>query len=166
MLMLVGNITKTLSHRWLLNPPFWHMFIRPRGIHHMSKWGSWLAELMGVMLSSLLCQNTGLNWYTKAQKSSLDWWCCLFVVRYCWMKSITLSCLLIFGPKRCMLCYLLVFSGHRCKKPVREFVGNGRFVNMLKITHKHPQVYWNLYPFLSEGLDLGPWILSLGCLLV
>ena len=37
---------------------------------------------------------------------------------------------------------------------------------MLKIAHKHPQVYWNHYPLLTEGLDLGLWILSLGCLLV
>ena len=37
---------------------------------------------------------------------------------------------------------------------------------MLKIAHKHPQAYWNLYPLLTEGLDLGLWTLSLGCLLV
>ena len=82
------------------------------------------------------------------------------------MKSTTLSCLLILGPKRCMLCCLLVCGGHRCEFPVREFVSNVRFVNMLKIAHKHPQAYWNLYPLLTEGLDLGLWILSLGCLLV
>ena len=33
---------------------------------------------------------------------------------------------------------------------------------MLKIAHKHPQAYWNLYPLLTEGLDLGLWTLSLG----
>ena len=37
---------------------------------------------------------------------------------------------------------------------------------MLKIAHKHPQDYWNPYPLLTEGLDLGLWTLSLGCLLV
>ena len=37
---------------------------------------------------------------------------------------------------------------------------------MLKIAHKHPQAYWNPYPLLTEGLDLGLWTLSLGCLLV
>ena len=41
-----------------------------------------------------------------------------------------------------------------------------RFVNMLKIAHKHPQVYWNPYPLLIEGLDLGQWTLSLGYLYV
>ena len=41
-----------------------------------------------------------------------------------------------------------------------------RFVNMLKIAHKHPQVYWNPYPLLTEGLDLGQWTLLLGYLYV
>ena len=49
---------------------------------------------------------------------------------------------------------------------VSKFVSDVRFVNMLKIAHKHPQAYCNLYPLLKEGLDLGLWILSLGCLLV
>ena len=35
---------------------------------------------------------------------------------------------------------------------------------MLKIVHKHPQACCNCYPLLREGLDLGLWILSLGCL--
>ena len=82
------------------------------------------------------------------------------------MRSTRLSCLLILGPKRCMLCCLLVCGGHRCEFLVSKFVSNVKFVNMLKIAHKHPQAYWNLYPFLTEGLDLGLWILSLGCLLV
>ena len=30
-----------------------------------------------------------------------------------------------------------------------------RFVNMLNIAHKHPQVYWNPYPLLIEGSDHG-----------
>ena len=33
---------------------------------------------------------------------------------------------------------------------------------MLKIAHKHPQAYWNLYSLLTEGFDLGLWTLSLG----
>ena len=37
---------------------------------------------------------------------------------------------------------------------------------MLKIAHKYPQAYWNPYPLLREGLDLGLWISSLGCPLV
>ena len=49
---------------------------------------------------------------------------------------------------------------------VSKFVSNVKFANMLKIAHKHPQAYCNLYPLLTEGLDLGLWILSLGCLLV
>ena len=114
----------------------------------------------------MLCQNTGLSWYVKAQKSSLDWWRHLLVGRCCWMRSTTLSCLLILGLKRCMLCYLLVCGIHICKFLVRKFVSSVRFVNMLKIAHKHPQAYWNLYPLLKEGLDLVLWILSLGYLLV
>ena len=61
LLLLVGGMTKPLFLRWLLNPPFWHVFIRPHGIHQMMKCGSWLVGVMGVMLSSMLCQNTGLN---------------------------------------------------------------------------------------------------------
>ena len=41
-----------------------------------------------------------------------------------------------------------------------------RFVNMLKIAHKHPQDCWNHYSLLREALDLGLWISSLGCHLV
>ena len=37
---------------------------------------------------------------------------------------------------------------------------------MLRIAHKHPQVCWNRYPLLIEGLDLGLWISSLGYHLV
>ena len=37
---------------------------------------------------------------------------------------------------------------------------------MPKIEHKHPQDFWNHYSLLREGLDLGQWILSLGCYLV
>ena len=65
-----------------------------------------------------------------------------------------------------MLCCLLVYSGHQCENHVREFSESVRFVNMLKIVHKHPQVYWNPYPLLTEGLDLGLWTLSLGCFFV
>ena len=46
------------------------------------------------------------------------------------------------------------------------FVGRVRFVNMLKIAHRHPQVYWNPYPLLIGGLDHGQWTLSPGYLYV
>ena len=36
-LVLVGNMTKPLFHHWWLNPPFWHVFVRPYGIHQMLK---------------------------------------------------------------------------------------------------------------------------------
>ena len=91
------------------------------------------------MLSSMLYQNMAMNWSIKAQKSSLDWWCHLLVGRYCWMKSSTLNSLLIFAPKRCIPCYLLMCGGHRCENLVRKFVYNARFVNMLKIAYKHPR---------------------------
>ena len=83
------------------------------------------------------------------------------------MKSTTLSCLFFLGPKRyMMLCCLLVCGGCRCKKFVRKFSSLVRFVNVLKIAPKYPQAYWNPYPLLTEGLDLGLWALSLGCLIV
>ena len=77
-----------------------------------------------------------------------------------------LSCLLILGIKRCMLYCLLMFGGLRCKKLAREFAKNVRFANVLKLAHKHPQIYWNPYPLLIEGLDLGQWTLLLGYLYV
>ena len=43
------------------------------------------------------------------------------------------------------------------------YVGHVKFINVLKIAHKHPQACWNSYPLLREGLDLGLWISSLGC---
>ena len=166
MLLLVGRMTKPLFLRWLLNPPFWQVFTKSHGIHQTFKWGSWLVEHVEVMLSSMLCQNTGLNCSIKAKKSSLNWWCHLFVGRCYWMKSTTLSFLLILGPKRCMLCCLLMYSGHRSENPVRKFCSNVRFVNILKIAHKYPQVYLNLYLLLTKCLDLGLWTLSLGYLFV
>ena len=54
-----------------------------------------------------------------------------------------------------MLCCLLACGGHRCKNFIGKFVSDVRFVNMLNIAHKNPQVYWNLYPLLIADLDLG-----------
>ena len=82
------------------------------------------------------------------------------------MRSTTLSCLLILSLKRYMLCCLLIYSIHRCLFLFSKFVSNVKFVNVIKIAHKHPQAYWNRYPLLTKGLDLGLWILSLGCHLV
>ena len=82
------------------------------------------------------------------------------------MKSTTQSYLLILGPKKCMLCCLLACGGHRCENPVSKFVSSVRFVNVLRIAHKHPQDYWNPYQLLIEDLDLGQWTLSLGYLFV
>ena len=65
-----------------------------------------------------------------------------------------------------MLCCVFMYGGHRCENLVKKFVTNARFVNMLRIAYKHPQVYWNLYPLLIEGLDHSQWTLSLGSLLV
>ena len=112
-LLLLGNMSKPLSHRWLLSPFFWHVFIKPCGILQTLKWGSWLIKHMKVMLSFMLYPNTGLIWFIKAQKSSLDWWCHLFIGRCYWMRSTTLSFPLILGLKRYMLCCLLVCVGHR-----------------------------------------------------
>ena len=132
----------------------------------MLKLESWLIKHVGVMLSSMLYPNTGLSWFIQAQKSNLSWWCHLFISIYYWIRSTTLSCLLILGPKRCLLCYLLMCDHYKYEKLVREFVSLVKSINMLKIVHKHPQAYWNLYPLLTDGLDLGQWTLSLGCLLV
>ena len=49
---------------------------------------------------------------------------------------------------------------------VKKFEKSDRFINMLKIAHKHPQVNWNPYSLLIEGLDPSQWTLSLGYLYV
>ena len=116
------------------------------------------------MFSFMLCLNMGLNLYLKAQKSSVDWWCHLLIGRYYCMRSTILSCLLILGTKRCMIYCPLIFGGPRCENHIREFVNSVRFVNMLRTAQRHPQVYWNPYPLLIEGLD--QWDLSLGYLYV
>ena len=54
------------------------------------------------------------------------------------MKSITLSCRLILGLRRCMIYCLLMYGGDRCEFLVSRFVSNLMFVNVLKIAHKHP----------------------------
>ena len=77
-----------------------------------------------------------------------------------------LSYLLIFGTKRCMLCYLLVFDGPRCENLIKGFSNSVRFVNMQRTAHRHPQVCWNPYPLLIDGLDRSQWTLSLGYLYV
>ena len=77
-----------------------------------------------------------------------------------------LSYQLILGTKRCMLCFLLVCGGHRYDNRVIKFAESVRFVKMLNIAHKYPQVYWNPYLLLIEGLDHGQWTISLGYLLV
>ena len=142
------------------------VFIRPRGILQTLKWGSWLREHVEIMLSFMLCPNTGLNWSLKAQRSSLDWWCCLLVGRCCWMRFTTLSCLLILGLRKSMHCCLPMYVGHTWGFFVSKSVSLVRFVNVLRIAHNHPQACWNHYPLLREGLNLGQWISSLGCHLV
>ena len=163
---LVGNMSKPLFYRWLLNPHSWHLFIKPCGIFQTLKWGSWLVELVVCMLSSMLCPKNDLIWFINAQKSSLNWWCRLFFGGCCWIRSTTLSCLLILGLKRCMLCCQLVCGFHKCNFLVSKFVSNVKFVSIIKIAHKHPPAYWNRNSLLREGLDLGLWILSLGWHLV
>ena len=71
------------------------------------------------------------------------------------MRSTILSCLLILGLRRCMFCCLPVSGGHTSEFLVNKSVGLVRFFNVLRIAHKHPQVFWNHYPLLKEGLDLG-----------
>ena len=166
LLLLLGIMPRLLFHHCLLNPHSWHVFLRPHGILKRLKCASWLRELVEIMLSFTLYPNTGFNWFLKPQKSSLDWWCCLLIGRCCWIRSTTLSCLLILGLKRCMLYCLLVCGGPTWEFPVSKFVSPVRFFNVLKIAHKHPQNCWNRCPLLREGLDLGRWILSLGCHLV
>ena len=82
------------------------------------------------------------------------------------MRSTILSCPLILGIKRCMLCYLLVFGGRKCENHIRGFANSVRFVNMLRTAHRHLQVFCNPYPLLMEGLYHGQWTLSLGYLYV
>ena len=118
------------------------------------------------MLSFMLYPKTELSWSLKIQKSSLDWWCHLLVSRCCWIRSTTLSCLLILGLKRCMLCCLPVYDGHSWDFLAIKSFSLVKFVNVLRIVHKHPQDCWNHYPLLIEGLDLGLWILSLAYPLV
>ena len=136
------------------------------GPFQMLKWRKWLGEHVGIMLSFMLYPNTDLSWSLRVQKSSLEWWYRLFIGRCCWMRSTTLSCMLILGLKRCMLCCLPVYGGHTLEFLVSKFVSLVRFVNVLRIAHKHPQNCWNRYPLLIEGLDLGLWISSLGYPLV
>ena len=59
-----------------------------------------------------------------------------------------------------------MFGGPRCENHVKEFVNSVRSVNMLRTAYRHPQVYWNPYTLLIEGLDSGQWTLSLGYLYV
>ena len=73
-----------------------------------------------------------------------------------------LSCLLILGTKRCMLCWLLVFGGPKCDNHVSGFASSVRFVNVQRTACRHPQVCWNSYPLLIGGLDHGQWTSSLG----
>ena len=73
-----------------------------------------------------------------------------------------LSYLLILGTKRCLLCCLLMFEGPKYDNHVREFANSDRSFNMQRTACRHPQVYWNSYPLLIEGLDHGQWALLLG----
>ena len=106
----------------------------------MRKWTQTARE---NYVSFMLCPKTDFIWSLKAQKGGLDWWCRLLVSRCCWMRSITLSCLLILGLKRFMLCCLPVYSGHTWEFLVSKFVSLVWFVNVLRIPHKHPQDCWN-----------------------
>ena len=67
-----------------------------------------------------------------------------------------------FGSKKMHICCLLVSDGARCENPVSLFISSVRFVNVLRIALRHPQVYWNPYLLLIEGLDHSQWTLLLG----
>ena len=121
---------------------------------------------VAIMLSFILCLNMGLNSSRKTQKSSLDWWCYLYIGRYCWTRSTMLSCLFILGTKKRMLYCLLMFGGPKCENHVRGFAGSFSFFNMQRTAHRHPQVCWNHYLLLIGGLDHGQWTLSLSYLYV
>ena len=71
------------------------------------------------------------------------------------MKSTTLSCLLILGVKRCMFYCLLVCGGHISEFLVSKFVSPVKFVNVLKIAHKHPQACWKPLPIIERRF--GSW---------
>ena len=75
-----------------------------------------------------------------------------------------LSYLLILGTKRYMLSCLLAFCGPKCENLVKGFANSVRFVNVPRTAHRYPQVYWNPYPLLIEGLDHGQWTSLLGYL--
>ena len=90
---------------------------------------------MGTMLSFILCPNMDLSWSLKVPKSSLDWCFHLLVGRCCWMRSTILSCLLILGLKRCMLCCWPMYGGYICEFLVSKFVSLVRFVNMLRTAY-------------------------------
>ena len=77
-----------------------------------------------------------------------------------------LSCLIILGTKRCMLCCLLIFGGPKYENYVRGFASSVRFFNMQRTAPRHPQVCWNHYLLLIGGLGHGPLTLSLGFLYV
>ena len=119
---------------------------------------------MEIMLSFILCLNMGLSSSIKDQKSSLDCWCHLHVGRYCWTRSTMLSCLLILGTKRCMLCCLLMFGCLKYENYIRGFAGSVKLVNMQRTAYRYPQVCWNPYLLLIGGLGRGQWTSSLGYL--
>ena len=108
----------------------------------------------------------GLNLYIKVQKSSIYWWYHFYVGRYYWIKSTMQSCPLILGTKRSMLCCLLMFGGAKCENHVRAFASSARFINVLRTSHRQPQVYWNPYLLLIEGLNHDQWTLLLAYLYV
>ena len=118
------------------------------------------------MLSFMLCQDMGLNLYKKAQKSSLEWWCHLYISRYYWTRSKIISCSLILGTKKCMLCCLLMFGGPKYDNHVIGFASSVRFVNIERKAPRYPQVCCNHYLLRIRGFDCSHWTLSLGYLYV
>ena len=65
-----------------------------------------------------------------------------------------------------MLCCLLVFGDLKCENLVKGFANSVGFVKIQKTAYRHPQVRWNPYPLLIDGLDHGQWTLSMGYLYV
>ena len=77
---------------------------------------NWHVGHIAIMLSFMFHLNMGLNSFTKAQKSSLDWWCHLHIGRYYWTRSTMLSYLLILVIKKdaCfVVCLCLVAPNER-----------------------------------------------------
>ena len=120
---------------WLSNLRFWQGSTKLPGKPLMHKCGSWYAEHVLLMLSSMLGLGMGWNWLLGARAKLQNLWFLGCVSKCCWTKLTVVMEPLTLGLGGCMLSLLQVCGGLTCRRAASRFDTIVRYINDPKTVH-------------------------------